>query len=410
MRLGVEGNRADIFALKAARANAALAKRNTLGEDDLVAAVAFVLAPRATTYWAAPQEAREEKDPSASERPSDGNCTETLETDYDFLGGPIEDRIIQAIDARVPNDLLSAAILTGRSSGRGGRSKASTDKRGRYSRSTPRHVGEGKVAVDATLRAAAPYQQWRRLQDNSRASRRVQNEALKRSGAKLRANRRVEIDPTDLRFKQFRQRSGVLFIFAVDASGSMAVNRMAQAKGALTRLLEQAYLHRDKVALISFRGKGAEVLLAPTRSVELAKRLVDALPAGGGTPLAAGLVKALELAQLARLRGMCRAMLVLFTDGRANVRFREIHAKERASTIAEVEQLGRLLGSDGINVVLVDTKSKFVSGGEARVLAETLNARYFYLGRSDISATYAAITSMTGDRSISKRETAGRRR
>jgi magnesium chelatase subunit D len=221
-------------------------------------------------------------------------------------------------------------------------------------------------------------------------------EAPKESGSTTQA-RRVKIEPKDLRFKEFKHRSGILFIFAVDASGSMAFNRMAQAKGALTRLLQQAYLHRDKVALVSFRGASSEVLLAPTRSVELAKRLVDALPAGGGTPLSAGLVKAIELARLARLRGTSQAMLVLFTDGRANVGLGDGHAAGTKATIGEeLGQLGALLGSEEISSVVVDTKSRFVSSGEGEALARMLGARYLYLPRSDAAAVYDAITSITG--------------
>jgi magnesium chelatase subunit D len=209
--------------------------------------------------------------------------------------------------------------------------------------------------------------------------------------------RRVKIDPGDLRFKEFKHRSGILFIFAVDASGSMALNRMAQAKGALTRLLQQAYLHRDKVALISFRGERSDVLLAPTRSVELAKRLVDALPAGGGTPLSAGVVKAIELARFARLRGTSRAMLVLFTDGRANVGLGEGRTSRTASTIQEeLRRLGAMLGSEEISTVVVDTKSRFVSSGEGDALARMLGARYLYLPRADAGAVYDAIASITG--------------
>jgi magnesium chelatase subunit D len=129
----------------------------------------------------------------------------------------------------------------------------------------------------------------------------------------------VQVTGDDIRLKRFKQKAGRLIIFVVDASGSMAANRMNQAKGALIRLLREAYLHRDKVALISFRGDGAEVLLPPSRSVELAKRALDRLPAGGGTPLAAGLLTALDLAKRERRNGLRHTMLVLLTDGRANV-------------------------------------------------------------------------------------------
>jgi magnesium chelatase subunit D len=193
-----------------------------------------------------------------------------------------------------------------------------------------------------------------------------------------------------LRYKRFKNRSGILFIFAVDASGSMALNRMAQAKGALTRLLGDAYLHRDKVALICFRGESSQVLLAPTRSVELAKRLVDAMPAGGGTPISAGILKAIELARLSRLQGMSQAMLVLFTDGRANVRLRHGRSVED-----ELKQLGALLRAEGIESVLVDTKVKFLSKGEGRMLAEMLGSRYLFLPRLNATLVHDAIATIT---------------
>jgi len=134
-------------------------------------------------------------------------------------------------------------------------------------------------------------------------------------------------------------------------------------------------------------------LLSPTRSVELAKRLVDALPAGGGTPLSAGLAKAIELARLARLRGMSQTMVVLFTDGRANVGLGARRRNGGSEIGEELKQLGALLRSEEISSVVVDTKSRFVSSGEGEALARTLGARYFYLPRSDAGAVYDAISS-----------------
>jgi len=388
MKLGVEGNRADVFAFKAARASAALAGRDAVTEDDLVAAIQLVLVPRATTL-PSPSEGTKEQAPDLEE----DSHPEAGDGDRDSISGAIEDAIIQAIDARVPKDLISPIQRTPRPSRTGKRFKASTSIRGRYVRSVMNRARDARVAVDATLRAAAPFQ----------LSRRVQGELIRKqsSGAEsikdAMTPARVKIDPGDLRFKEFKKRSGILFIFAVDASGSMALNQMAQAKGALTRLLQQAYLHRDKVALISFRGERSDVLLAPTRSVELAKRLIDALPAGGGTPLSAGVVKAIELARLARLRGTSRAMLVLFTDGRANVGLGEGRVSRTAPTILEeLRRLGALLGSEEISTVVVDTKSRFVSSGEGDALARMLGARYFYLPRAGAGTVYDAIASTTG--------------
>lgn len=374
IELGVEGNRPDIFALKAARANAALAGRVEVKDDDIVAAVQFVLVPRATTL---PQ--RRSQEPG-----SKWDESQREDEPEDSAIGPIEDSIIEAVDARLPNDLLSNLQPRSPGSRTGKRFRASRATRGRYARSSIHRPPEARVAIDATLRVAAPFQLSRRVKVAEDAS---TKEFRKLASCAISA--KVRILPSDLRFKEFKHRSGILFIFAVDASGSMAWNRMAQAKGALRRLLAQAYLHRDKVALISFRGESAEALLGPTRSVELAKRLVDTVPAGGGTPVSAGVIKAIELARLARIQGMSQSTLVLFTDGRANVTLREGGTIE-----AELRQLAELLRSEGMASVVVDTKSKFVSIGDACRLAQTLGSRYVYLPGSDAPTIYKAIESI----------------
>ena len=395
LRLGVEGNRADIFTLKAARANAALEGRDSVNEDDLIVAIQLVLAPRATTVPSTKEEVERDRESPAEEPAGEGQVPESRDRQRELLSGSIGELLLQAIDARVPEQALSAAERTARSARArmGKRFKASMSTRGRYVSSMTRRNRDARVAVDATLRAAAPCQLRRRGEPELTSERSDESGSRQESLPDVPV-RRVQIQPDDLRFKQFKHRSGTLFILAVDSSGSMALNRMAQAKGALTRLLQQAYLHRDKVSLISFRGAGAEVLLAPTRSVELAKRLLDALPAGGGTPLSSGVVKAIELARFAREKGTLRAMLVLFTDGRANVPFRGDSTTHGAPAIEdELKHLGALLGSEEITSVVVDTKSRFVSNGEGEALARTLGARYVYLPRSDAAMVHKAILS-----------------
>jgi len=375
MRLGVEGNRADSFALRAARANAALAGRDEVNEDDIVTAIRFVLAPRATTL-----PSPEQKQQPADNQPTDNaDAMEDARRILDAAQSALTeatDELIPAIDSRAPNELFRIPQRTPRRNDRSGkRLKSSASTRGRYARSQINAPHEAKVAIDATLRAAAPFQIRRRSAAENRES--------------DLASRRIKIAPGDLRYKQFKQRSGVLFIFAVDASGSMAINRMAQAKGALLRVLQQAYLHRDKVALISFRRKGAEVLLAPTGSVELAKRLVDSLPTGGGTPISAGVAKAIELARLARLKGMSRAVLVLFTDGRANV-----IAREGQTIDDELRTLAVALGSESIDSIVVDTRARYISSGEANAVAQKLGSRYLYLPRADDATVYREVTAL----------------
>jgi magnesium chelatase subunit D len=261
--------------------------------------------------------------------------------------------------------------------------KTSHVARGRHLRSTAKREKGANVAIGATLRAAAPFQLARKSECKSQ---------------RFQSSSRVKIKPDDLRFKRLKRRAGILFIFAVDASGSMALNRMAQAKGALTRLLRQAYRGRDKVAMISFRRRESELLLPATRSVELAKRLVDAMPAGGATPLAAGLVQSLSLARMSRLRGTPQTMLILFTDGRANVTLNQVDSSTSISSEdtvrEELRRIGAALRKEAVATLVVDTKSRFVSDGEGSRLAELIGGQYVYLNRADAESVYDAISNV----------------
>jgi magnesium chelatase subunit D len=396
--LGVEGNRADIFAVRAARANAAVGGRDSIADEDIVTAIKLVLLPRATTLpqSAPPQSETQESLPDESTREAERGEPESNDTGATAEPqlASISDLIIEAISSPLPELTLAVSGTRGAraSAGSGKRARTADSSRGRYTGVARSRISGARVAVDATLRAAAPHQVARR------GKREPASSGVGRIPAVDVAVRdsRVQIKPDDLRFKRFKRRSGALFIFAVDASGSMAVNRMAQAKGAITRLLGEAYLHRDKVALISFRGSQADVLLAPTRSVELARRLVDAMPTGGATPIAAGLLKAIDLARIARLQKLSQANIVLFTDGRANVELREGESRRSSTVHDELRELGWLLRSEGIGSLVVDTKSRFVSSGEGYALATMLGARYLYLPRSDSQAVYEAVGEMAG--------------
>jgi magnesium chelatase subunit D len=307
---------------------------------------------------------------------NENNLDDSAESEDQAAGriAPIEDLIIKAVDASAPELLFKRMRSLQLESKAGKRGTSLAADRGRAVTSEIKPTRQSKVALFPTLCAAAPFQATRQ----------------KRRGP-------ITIKKSDIRYKRFKSSSGILFIFAVDASGSMAANRMAHAKGALGRVLQKAYLYRDKVALISFRGEKAEILLPPTRSIERAKALIDSLPAGGGTPVATALVRALELAKYARIRRMSQAMVVLITDGRANVPSRLLDHVDRMNQEEineELRQIGRAMRSEAIESVVIDTKSKFVSSGEARNLAEMLGGKYLYLPRAGATGIHEAIESV----------------
>ncbi|MEW6730194.1 MAG: magnesium chelatase ATPase subunit D [Acidobacteriota bacterium] len=380
--LGVEGNRADIFAMRVARASAALAGRQVITDEDLEAALHFVLIPRATTLPSTQQNRKPEKE-SPQQSDKDNESTDELPLDqYERLSA--EELIIKALDSPLPEGLLTLPGRSVRRSATGSRGETINRIRGRYVKSVAGKPSEGKIALDATLRAAALHQQTRRQNINAKD------------------RRTVIIKPVDLHLKRFQQKAGALFIFVVDASGSMALHRINQAKGALTRLLQQAYIHRDKVALISFRGTHADVILPPSQSVERAKRALDALPVGGGTPLVTGLLAGLDLARRARRAGTRQIMLLLFTDGRVNVGLHTAEIADRAARRYAIEKelvpIAAALHQETVDLVVVDTENRFISDGAGKTLAKLLGGRYIYLPRISTTAmsdTMADIISET---------------
>jgi magnesium chelatase subunit D len=243
---------------------------------------------------------------------------------------------------------------------RGRTTKSQGGARGRFYGATTRdHDDDARtVALHATLRAMA--------------------ERFTHEGSASGVDAVVACE--DVRYKLYSRKRGTLFIFAVDASGSMAVNRIRQAKGALGKLLRRSYVERDRVALVSFRESRGDVMLRPSRSPALAKRLLDALPVGGATPLAAGLARAHEIAARARREGAGRIAMFVFTDGRANVPLRgtvsERGAQLQLRLDQEIAQLGAALRRVGVESTVVDTRARFGGDEAGKTLARSLGGSY----------------------------------
>ncbi len=391
LRLGVVGNRADVFAAYAARASAALEGRTEVDESDLKTAVQLVLLPRATRI---PEPEPEEPEPPEPEppQPPEQEDTESDPPEQQQQQEPeMQDLVLSALETEVPADILALIQARQQRAKAGSRGETYNWKRGRHVQSVQGKPGQGRLALIATLRAAAPFQAIRRQEEEDKGKRKLEKG-------------RVIIKPDDLRLKRYKDKAGVLFVFVVDASGSMALNRMREAKGAVTKLLQQAYVHRDKVALISFRGREAEVLLPPSQSVELAKRSLDVLPTGGGTPLASALMTAYKMSESARRQGIQKTMVVLITDGRGNVLLTENEetanlSKDARKTKAqeEVDQLATLLQTEGLSSVVLDTQTSFLSKGEAANLARHLGANYIYLPRADARAIALSVSNAAED-------------
>ncbi|MDQ4114099.1 MAG: magnesium chelatase subunit D family protein [Actinomycetota bacterium] len=266
-------------------------------------------------------------------------------------------------DAYRPRLLTVTGLGTGRS---GGRSKAigSSGRRIGASVST-----RGSLHLVETLKAAAGKQ-----------------------GARPRTSAKVELRIEDLRTAVREGREANLVLFCVDASGSMAARkRMAQVKAAVLSLLLDAYRRRDKVGMITFRGEGAELVLPPTGSVDLAAARLDEVPAGGRTPLAEGLLEAARVLQREHLRDPdLRPLLVVVTDGRANSK---THGKD---AVRRSQQAAAYVAGLGVTTVVIDSESGPMRLGLARQLAEHLGAEHVPVADVSAEALTSTVHGFTG--------------
>ena len=373
--LGIGSLRVPSLALRVACGHAALSGRQTLDTDDLSYAARCVLAPRATqwpadspdpTAEAAPTDAPPSP-PEPPEEPSDTPQNESApDTDKAQTPEPppaekaapspedLQEMMVAAALASLPPHLLDALLTrqgaTGHNtSGRSGQQRAGSQRGRPLPARAGRPGGQARLHVLATLRAAAPKQRLRQAHTTGR----------------------VAIRAEDFHIQRYQQRTSSCLILALDASGSAALQRLAEAKGAVELLLQQSYARRDSVCIVSFRGAQAQLLLPMTRSLVRAKRAMTGLPGGGGTPLAGALKMAHEQAAQLQRQGVT-PILVVLSDGRANVTLQGLGGRAQAQT--DAHNWGQQWRLSGHRALWIDTGLQ--PDAQAQQLASTMGASY----------------------------------
>ncbi|MGB9628238.1 MAG: VWA domain-containing protein, partial [Thermodesulfobacteriota bacterium] len=369
---GVSGHRGELYLRFAARALAAFDGDQVVSKEDVDKVSALVLTHRKRLL----EQMEQRKDhPNPDETLSDkekekGNLKDPERTNKDFSprrfdireagdgkdsnhrqleSSPREEVFEIGTPFKIKRIVFKKDRIYRSSSGRRTKTRVK-DRGGRYVRSIFR--GRDDIALDATIRACAPYQRMRGRRDI------------------------LLIQKEDLRFKQRERRMGHLVIFVLDGSGSMgAKRRMIETKGAILSLLIDSYQRREKVSMVVFRKERAEVVLPPTRSVEFALKRLKEMPVGGKTPLTAGLLESYKLIQRERMKSPeTRFLLILITDGRANQTVTDLPLRD------EIKGMVRLFKNlSFIDLIVIDTEDKkgFLRTDFALQIALELGAEYY---------------------------------
>ena len=401
-QLGVISIRALNLAINTAKCLAAFDREDEVSSMHLQRAIALVLSPRATRMpQSAPPEEEElpsesdeqpenEQDPVDQEPPpppppEDQSQEEEQEDQEDQESESnvetpqaLEDEILEAAQAAIPADLLARlADLADLKTPKGMGGKTGAVKvgrmRGRPLGNMPGMPEGGKtLSIIDTLRAAVPWQRVRRAE-------------MLATGKAVPLGK-IMIRKEDFRIKRYQERTQTLTMFIVDASGSSAMHRLAEAKGAVELLLAECYIRRDQVAVMSFRGNTAELILAPTRSLVKAKRALSGLPGGGGTPLSRAIDESFEVASASMRKGLTPA-LVFLTDGRANI------AKDgspgRPKAMADAQQSARAASYYSFKSLWIDTSPQVRDEGKA--MAALLGSMYLPLPNAGANEVSQAI-------------------
>ena len=404
LALGIDSLRASVFAVRVARAAAALAGSPSVEEEHIGVAARLVLAPRATRLPPpTPQDDQTEDTPeatensenpppepqAASDRPEtenqDQNNTEE-DTEDDLNEAPslpdnLAELVLEAAQAAIPAGLLASLKIgqlqrakTPTSGSAGALQKNALRGRPIGARKGEPRAGQ-RINVLETLRAAAPWQKLRKRQQAISAGQK----------------QRIVVRKEDFHVTRFRQSGQTTTVFVVDASGSSALNRLAEAKGAVELLLADCYVRRDSVAVLAFRGQTAELILPPTRSLARAKRSLASLPGGGGTPLAHAIDASMLLADQLRKKGET-PIVVMLTDGKGNI------ARDgrpgRVQAAADALSAAAEMRLKGFSTLLVDTSPQ--AQDAAKHLAQVMGAQYLALPYAGANSLNQAVRAVAG--------------